>query len=498
MAMTKDYILTIDAGTTSIRAVVFNHQGHIVTREVRKFEQLSPRPGWLEQDPIIIFDTVQSVLADALINGHIQPDQIDSIAIANQRETAVIWDKATGLPVHNAISWRSNQTQPLIDQLKQKVDRRIIQEKTGLRLDPIFSASKIRFILDHIPDGQQRAEKGDLLFGNINTWLAWQLSDGTIFKTDITNASRTLLFNINTQDWDPELLALFNIPREILPEVVTNDQILGETSTHQLYGRQVPIAAMIGSQQAALFGQTDFDMGSVKASFGSGGFIVMNTGTTPKFSVNNLLTSIGYTFTNKTNYVLEGGILTAGDAIDWFVDQLQFLDDFQTANTAAQQATSQNEIYFVPAFNGLAAPYWDNEVRGTFLGLTRGTTREDLVKAALQAIAYQTEDILSTLTQDTNLPITKLRVDGGASRDDYLLQFLADITQVPVQRSESRETTALGAAFIAGLNTGYFKDLAELRHLNAGGQTFEPAISSLTRSQLYSGWRQAVKAAQLF
>ncbi len=496
--MSDKYILTVDAGTKSIRGIVFNHQGGIIAREIKNLPAITPQPGWVEQDPVLLFDTVQTVIADALIGAHIEADQIEALAIANQRETTIVWDKTTGQPVYNAIGWRSTQSKAIVSKLAETADRQLIRQKTGLRLDPIFSASKIRFILDHVPDGQQRAEQGELLFGTVNTWLAWQLSAGEIFSTDYTNASRTLLFNINTLQWDEELLQLFNIPRQMLPKAVANDQILGTTSSHQVLSQGIPIAAMIGSQQAALFGQTAFDLGMVKATYGTGGFIVMNAGTTPSLSMNNLLTSVGYSFKGVTNYVLEGGILTAGDAVDWFVDQLHFLDSFQDAEVAAETATSTDELYFVPAFNGLAAPYWDPDVRGAFLGLTRGSSRDDLVKAAIQSIAYQTEDILTTMAQDTNLPLAQIRVDGGASKSDYLLQFAADITHIPVQRSQSQETTALGAAFIAGLNTGYYQDFAQLRQLNTGGQVFTPTTDAQTRSRLIGGWHQAIGAAKTF
>lgn len=496
--MEKDYLLTIDAGTTSVRGVLFDHQGQIVARSIKKIQQSVPHPGWLEQDPNALYDAVQTVLADTLIQGHATADNLTALAIANQRETTIIWDKQSGQPVYPAIVWRSNQTQAIIDEYKNQLDSQLIRQKTGLRLDPIFSASKIRFILDQVPDGQAKAENGDLLFGTVNTWLSWKLSGGAIFATDNTNASRTLLFNINTLDWDETLLTHFNIPRAILPRVVANDVILGDAVTGQFSGHPVPIAAMVGSQQAALIGQTAFDPGMVKATLGSGGFIVMNVGTDPKLSANHLLTSVGYSLNATTHYVLEGGILTAGDAIDWFVDKLQFLSSFQDAAEAVQKATSDNELYFVPAFSGLAAPYWDPDVRGAFLGLTRGSTKDDLVKAGLQSIAYQTADILNTMTQDTNLPIAELRVDGGATRNDYLLQFLADMAQLPVQRSQSQETTALGAAFIAGLNTGCFSDLANLRQLNKGGQIFEPQLDAQSAKRLLSGWHQAIAAAQAF
>ncbi|MFD1672145.1 glycerol kinase GlpK [Agrilactobacillus yilanensis] len=496
--MTNTYILSIDAGTTTIRGVIFDAAGQIVAKEIKKVPQISPHPGWLEQDPEIIYDTVQSTIADVLINGHISANQLASLALTNQRETTVVWDKATGHPVYNAIVWRSNQTKAIIDQYKNQIDARLIHEKTGLRLDAIFSASKIRFILDQVPDGQARGEAGELLFGTINTWLAWRLSDGEIFVTDHTNASRTLLFNIHTLTWDEELCRLFDIPQAMLPTIVANDTIVGHTNHQPLLNQNIPIAAMIGSQQAALFGQTAFDEGMVKATFGSGGFIVMNTGTKPRFSNNNLLTSVGYSLSQQTHYVLEGYILTAGDAIDWFIEQLDFLTSYQAADTAANTSQNENELYFVPAFNGLAAPYWDPNVRGAFLGLTRGSTRDDLIKAGLQAIAYQTADILTTMSQDTHLPLARLKVDGGASQSAYLLQFVADMTKTSVQRSQSLETTALGAAMIAGLNTGFFKDFATLQQLNIGGERFEPALDAKTRQQLYAGWHQAVAAAQIF
>lgn len=496
--MTQQYILSIDAGTTSVRGVIFDQAGQIVAKELKKIPQLTSKTGGLEQDANGLYDTVQTTIADVLINAHIPAQALVALALANQRETTVIWDKNTGEPVHHAIVWRSNQTQDIVATYKNQLDTQLIHEKTGLRLDPIFSASKIRFILDHIPNGQQRAEAGELLFGTVNTWLVWKLSAGHTFKTDPTNASRTLLFNIHTGTWDEELLHLFDIPKALLPPVIANDTCIGTVQDPHSYAQNVPIAAMLGSQQAALVGQAAFDDGRVKATLGSGGFIVMNTGTQPRFSSQNLLTSVGYQLGHQTHYVLEGGILTAGDAIDWFADQLDFLTQYQDADALATASTNENELYFVPAFNGLAAPYWDPNVRGAFLGLTRGSNRADLVKAGLQAIAYQTADILATMQQDTKLTIPKISVDGGASKSAYLLQFVADLTQIPVQRSQSPETTALGAAMIAGLNIGFFKDLAQLRLLNPGEEVFQPQLDRATGQHLLDGWHQAVTAAQAF
>lgn len=496
--MKKDYILSIDAGTTSIRSVIFDRQGRIITKVIKKVPQLTSEAGGLEQDANGLYDIVQTAIADVLINAHLTAKQLITIAIANQRETTIIWNKKTGQPIHHAIAWRSNQTQDIINTYKNQLDEQLIHEKTGLRLDPIFSASKIRFILDHTQNGQQRAENGELLFGTVNTWLVWKLSHGEVFKTDPTNASRTLLFNLQTGTWDDELLQLFDIPKALLPEIIANDVVIGTVQDPHSYAQGVTIAAMLGSQQAALIGQTAFDDGMVKATLGSGGFIVMNTGTKPHFSSQNLLTSVGYQLNQQTHYVLEGGILTAGDAIDWFTDQLHFLTQYQEADTLAQQSKNEDELYFIPAFNGLAAPYWDPDVRGAFLGLTRGSTRADLVKAGLQAIAYQTADILTSMRQDTQLAIPKLHVDGGATNSPYLLQFIADITQIPVQLSKNLETTALGAAMIAGLNMGIFKDMAQLKLLNSEKQTFEPNLDDETRKRLYHGWHQAVRAAQIF
>lgn len=496
--MTEKYILALDEGTTSTRAILMNKQGKIVADAQNEFNQYFPQPGWVEHNANEIWTNVLATIAIALSSSGIQPSQVAGVGITNQRETTVIWDKKTGLPIHNAIVWQSRQTNEIAQSLIDAGYSEMIHQKTGLIIDPYFSATKIRWILDTVPGAQERAERGELLFGTINTWLAWKLSAGKIHVTDYTNASRTMLFNIHTLDWDDEILKLLNIPREMLPEVKGCSEVYGTTDPAIFYGSEVPICGMAGDQQSALFGQQAVKPGMIKNTYGTGVFIVMNTGAQPVISKNKLLTTIAYGINGQISYALEGSIFVAGSAIQWLRDSMKMIPSAGDSEKAARHSHSDNEVYVVPAFTGLGAPYWDADARGAVFGLTRGTTKNDFVKATLQSLAYQTKDVVETMAKDTRIKIPALRVDGGASRNDYLMQFQADILDIPIERAKNVETTALGVSFLAGLAVGYWKDQEELKSLDALGKRFEPAMANNERDRLYSGWKNAVKATMLF
>ena len=452
---TSKYVLAIDEGTTSTRALIVDHDGQMVADAQREFTQYFPQPGWVEHNANEIWNAVLSTIATAFINSGIQPKEIAGVGITNQRETTVVWDKATGLPIYNAIVWQSRQTNDIAEQLKADGHSDMIHEHTGLLIDAYFSATKIRWILDHVPGAQERAEKGELLFGTIDTWISWKLSGGEIHVTDYTNASRTMLFNIHTLQWDDEILQLLNIPRKMLPEVRSNSEVYGNTAAYHFYGSSVPIAGMAGDQQSALFGQLALKPGTVKNTYGTGSFIVMNTGKEPVMSANNLLTTIGYGINGEVNYALEGSVFVAGSAIQWLRDAMELVQHAPDSEHAARTSQSQDEVYVVPAFTGLGAPYWE-------------------------------------------IKIPALRVDGGAANNDYLMQFQADILGTPVERAANLETTAMGASFLAGLAVGFWQDTDELQHLAKVGKRFEPQMSAERREQLYAGWQQAVNATMTF
>ncbi|MDK8502215.1 glycerol kinase GlpK [Aerococcus sp. UMB1112A] len=494
----EKYIMAIDQGTTSTRAIIYNHQGENVGSYQKEFEQIFPHAGWVEHNANQIWNSVQSVIAGAFIESGLKPEQIEGIGITNQRETTVIWDKETGLPIYNAIVWQSRQTAAIANQLKAAGHTEMIRQKTGLVIDAYFSATKIRWILDHVDGAQERAEKGDLLFGTIDSWIVWKLTDGKCHVTDYSNAARTMLFNLKELDWDQEILDLLNIPRCMLPEVKSNSEVYGHTIPFHFYGAEVPIAGMAGDQQAALFGQLAFEPGMVKNTYGTGAFIIMNTGEDFQLSDNRLITTIAYGIDGKIHYALEGSIFVAGSAIQWLRDGMRLIQSSPESEDLAQASTSEDEVYVVPAFTGLGAPYWNSDARGSVFGLTRGTSREDFVKATLQSLAYQTRDIIDTMEKDTGMPINVLKVDGGAAMNNYLMQFQADILGIEIARAQNLETTALGAAFLAGLAVGYWEDLEELKTLNAVDQAFNPSMNNARKEQLYKGWTRAVKATQVF
>ena len=494
----EKYILSIDQGTTSSRAIIFNKKGEKVSSYQKEFTQIFPKAGWVEHNANEIWTSVQSVIAGAFIESGIKPTQIAGIGITNQRETTVIWDKKTGLPIYNAIVWQSRQTADIADQLKNAGYSKMIHEKTGLVIDAYFSATKIRWILDNVEGAQERAEKGELLFGTIDTWLVWKLTDGAKHVTDYSNAARTMLYNIKELKWDEEILELLNIPTQLLPEVKSNSEIYGTTIPFHFYGGEVPIGGMAGDQQAALFGQLAFEPGMVKNTYGTGSFIIMNTGDKVQMSKNNLLTTIGYGINGKIYYALEGSIFIAGSSIQWLRDGLKMIEDSAESEALARQSTNNDEVYVVPAFTGLGAPYWDSNARGSVFGVTRGTNREDFVKATLQSIAYQVRDVIDTMQDDTDIKIPVLKVDGGAAMNNYLMQFQSDIIGIEIARAKNLETTALGAAFLAGLAVGFWEDLEEIKKLNEAGETFTPSMNNARKEQLYRGWKKAVHATRVF
>lgn len=496
--MSKKYIMAIDEGTTSTRAIIFNHAGQEITMAQQEFPQYFPHPGWVEHQAEEIWHAVQTTIATAFINSGIRPEQIAAIGITNQRETTVVWDKKTGKPIYHAIVWQSRQTSQLAQTLNDQGYAELIRKKTGLLIDSYFSATKIRWILDQVPGAQARAERGELIFGTIDTWLTWKLTDGKVHVTDYTNAARTMLFNIHSLQWDDDILQLLNIPKAMLPAVKTNSEVYGYTASYHFLGGRIPIAGLAGDQQAALFGQLALKPGMVKNTYGTGSFIVMNTGENPTESNSQLLTTIGYALNGKVCYALEGSVFVAGSAIQWLRDAVKLIKTSPASEAAALASQSSDEVYVVPAFTGLGAPYWDSAARGAVFGVTRGTTDYDLVKATLQSLAYQTRDVVDTMQQDADIKIPTLRVDVGASNNNYLMQFQADILGIEIERTRIAETTGLGVAFMAGLAVGFWRDVSELKEIFVIGKSFAPQMNLSHRECLYQGWKRAVLATRVF
>ncbi|MFC9776844.1 glycerol kinase GlpK [Paenibacillus chitinolyticus] len=494
----SSYIMSIDQGTTSSRAILFNHEGQIVHTAQQEFPQYFPQPGWVEHNANEIWASVLAVVATCLIESGVKPEQVAGIGITNQRETAVVWDKRTGEPVYNAIVWQSRQTQQICDELKQRGLEQKFRDKTGLLLDAYFSGTKVKWILDHVEGAREKAERGELLFGTIDTWLIWRLTVGEAHVTDYTNASRTLMFNIHELRWDEELLELLTIPAGMLPEVRSSSEVYAHTSESHFFGAKVPVAGVAGDQQAALFGQACFDKGMAKNTYGTGCFMLMNTGEQAVTSSHGLLTTIAWGLDGKVQYALEGSIFVAGSAIQWLRDGLRMIKTAKDTETYAARVESTDGVYVVPAFVGLGTPYWDSDVKGAVFGLTRGTTKEHFIRATLEALAYQTKDVLAAMEADAHTKLKKLRVDGGAVSNDFLLQFQSDMLGVPVERPLINETTALGAAYLAGLAVGYWKDCAEIAAQWSVGGTFEPEMPQQRSEQLYNGWQKAVHAAMAF
>ncbi|MEC0246675.1 glycerol kinase GlpK [Paenibacillus chitinolyticus] len=494
----SSYIMSIDQGTTSSRAILFNHEGQIVHTAQQEFPQYFPKPGWVEHNANEIWASVLAVVATCLIESGVKPEQVAGIGITNQRETAVVWDKRTGEPVYNAIVWQSRQTQQICDELKQRGLEEKFRDKTGLLLDAYFSGTKVKWILDHVEGAREKAERGELLFGTIDTWLIWRLTVGEAHVTDYTNASRTLMFNIHELRWDEELLELLTIPASMLPEVRSSSEVYADTSESHFFGAKVPVAGVAGDQQAALFGQACFDKGMAKNTYGTGCFMLMNTGEKAVTSSHGLLTTIAWGLDGKVQYALEGSIFVAGSAIQWLRDGLRMIKTAKDTETYASRVESTDGVYVVPAFVGLGTPYWDSDVKGAVFGLTRGTTKEHFIRATLEALAYQTKDVLAAMEADAHTKLKRLRVDGGAVSNDFLLQFQSDMLGVPVERPLINETTALGAAYLAGLAVGYWKDCAEIAAQWSVGGSFEPEMPAQRSGQLYSGWQKAVHAAMAF
>ncbi|MCK6075912.1 glycerol kinase GlpK [Paenibacillus silvae] len=493
----EKFILALDQGTTSSRAILFNHSGEIVHIAQQEFPQYFPKPGWVEQNANEIWSSILAVMASCLAESGIKPAQIAGIGITNQRETAVVWDKQTGRPIYNAVVWQSRQTASICDELKTQGLDDLFHQKTGLLIDPYFSGTKVKWILDHVSGARERAERGELLFGTIDSWLIWKLSGGT-HVTDVSNASRTLMYNIYDLQWDDELLGILDIPKAMLPEVRGSSEIYAQTTDYHFFGHRVPIAGAAGDQQAALFGQRCYTKGSMKNTYGTGCFMLMNTGEVPVQSDHGLITTIAWGVDGKVHYALEGSIFVAGSALQWLRDGLRMLRSSKDSEDYAKRVPTTDGVYMVPAFVGLGSPYWDSDVKGAVFGLTRGTTKEHFIRAALEALAYQTKDVLGAMVTDSGYPVHTLRVDGGAAANDFLMQFQSDILGIPVERPSVNETTALGAAYLAGLAVGFWSGADELNNHDHTERVFEAVMTDDERQQLYSGWQRAVKAAMAF
>ncbi|OPJ56020.1 glycerol kinase GlpK [Alkalithermobacter paradoxus] len=491
----KKYIMALDQGTTSSRAILFDHDANIVGTSQKEFTQIYPKAGWVEHDPMEIWGTQSGVAREVLERTGIRPDEIAAIGITNQRETTVVWDKNTGKPIYNAIVWQCRRTANICDELKRKGLEKEIKEKTGLVVDAYFSGTKIKWILDNVEGAREKANKGELLFGNIDTWIIWNLTRGKVHVTDYSNASRTMLYNIKELKWDEDILKELDIPMSMLPDVKPSSHVYGTTDIHTFGGAQIPIAGDAGDQQAALFGQACFEEGMAKNTYGTGCFMLMNTGTNLVYSNNGLLTTIAWGVDGKVEYALEGSIFIGGASIQWLRDELRLIYNAQQSEFYANSVEDTNGVYVVPAFTGLGAPYWDMYARGSIVGLTRGAKREHIVRATLESIDYQTKDVLNAMQEDSNIELKGLKVDGGASANNFLMQFQADILDVPVYRPSVIETTALGAAYLAGLAVGFWSSKEEIKQKWSIDREFTPNMDENKRIKLYSGWKKAVKRA---
>ena len=460
--MEKKYIMALDQGTTSSRAILFNNKGEILETAQKEFTQIYPKAGWVEHNPMEIWGSQSGVMREVIETAGITPDEIAGIGITNQRETTIVWDKNTGKPIYNAIVWQCRRTSDICHDLKEKGLEKIIKDKTGLLIDAYFSATKVKWILDNVEGAREKADKGDLLFGTVDTWLIWKLTHGKVHVTDYSNASRTMMYNIKELKWDEEILKELNIPLSMLPEVKPSSYVYGHTDEQMLAGAQIPISGCAGDQQSALFGQTCFEEGSVKNTYGTGCFLLMNTGEKIVKSKNGLITTIAWGIDNKIQYALEGSIFMGGASIQWLRDELRMIKTAKDSETYANKVEDTNGVYVVPAFTGLGAPYWDMYARGTIVGLTRGSKKEHMIRATLESIAYQTKDVITVMEQDSDIKVKDLRVDGGASSNNFLMQFQSDILDVNIDRPEIIETTALGAAYLAGLAVGFYKNKNEI------------------------------------
>ena len=487
-----NYIMAMDAGTTSNRCIIFDKAGNIVSVAQKEFTQYYPKPGWVEHNANEIWSTMMSVVIEAMNNKGITYDEISGIGITNQRETTIVWDRNTGEPVYNAIVWQCRRTSEYCDSLRAEGLTDTIRSKTGLVIDAYFSATKLKWILDNIPGVRERAEKGELCFGTVDTWLIWKLTNGRVHVTDYSNASRTMLFNITDLDWDDEILNKLDIPRNMLPKVCQSSEIYGETESG-FFGGPIKIAGIAGDQQAALFGQTCFNKGDAKNTYGTGCFLLMNTGHEPVFSDNGLVTTIAWGLDGKIYYALEGSVFIAGASIQWLRDEMRLIDSAEDSEYMAQKVKDTNGCYVVPAFTGLGAPYWNQYARGTIVGITRGVNKYHIIRATLEAIAYETSDVLHAMEADSGVKLSSLKVDGGASANDFLMQTQADIINARVLRPTCVETTAMGAAYLAGLATGFYRDRDEIRVNWNIDKLFTPDISEEEREERLSGWSKAVE-----
>lgn len=486
------FILSLDQGTTSSRAIVFNHSGDIVSVAQKEFTQIFPEPGWVEHDPVEIWTSQVTVATEAIVKAGLSPKDIAALGITNQRETTIVWDKQTGKPVYNAIVWQDRRTAHYCDELKKAGNEKLIQEKTGLMIDAYFSATKIKWILDNVGGAREKAQKGELLFGTVDSWLLWNLTGGAVHATDVTNASRTMVYNIHSLQWDEELLALMNIPMAMLPQVRSSSEVYGETAG-QILAAKIPIAGIAGDQQAALFGQMCTQKGMVKNTYGTGCFMLMNIGEEAILSKHNLITTIAWKVNNKVQYALEGSIFIGGAVVQWLRDGLGIIASSNEVENLAQKVSDNGGVYLVPAFAGLGAPHWNGHARGTMVGITRGTTAAHIARAALESIAFQTMEVLHAMENDSGIPIKELRVDGGATIDNLLMQVQADVLNAKVVRPSVTETTAMGAAYLAGLAIGYWSSADEIQKQWKIDRVFEPEKKD--NKQLIAGWHRAVKAA---
>ncbi|QSO47088.1 glycerol kinase GlpK [Alicyclobacillus mengziensis] len=492
------FVLAIDQGTTSTRAILFDKTGSIKATAQKEIPQIYPKSGWVEHDAMEIWGSVQSCIAELLSTYRVAAQDIAAIGITNQRETTVVWDKHTGIPIYNAIVWQSRQTADICDELRANGHSDVVRAKTGLLIDPYFSGTKVKWILDNVVGAREKAERGELLFGTVDTWIVWKLTDGVVHVTDYTNASRTLMYNIYNLKWDEDLLGLLTVPKSMLPEVRSSSEVYGTTARRLFFNQAIPIAGIAGDQQAALFGQACFEPGMAKNTYGTGCFMLMNTGQKAVQSNCGLLTTIAWGIGNQVEYALEGSIFVAGSAIQWLRDGMRMLKSASESETYAKRVESTNGVYVVPAFVGLGTPYWDSDTRGAVFGLTRGTSKEHFIRATLESLAYQSKDVLAAMEADAGLSLKALRVDGGATANDFLMQFQSDILGVNVERPTVLETTALGAAYLAGLAVGYWEskeDIVRNKHID---RTFACQLDEKTRHELYLGWEKAVRAARMF
>lgn len=491
----EKYILALDQGTTSSRAIVFNKKGSIISVAQKEFTQYFPKPGWVEHDPLEIWSTQAGVAAEALAKKGLNVENIAAIGITNQRETVVVWDKHTGKPIYNAIVWQDKRTSDYCDALKKQGKETLVREKTGLVIDSYFSGTKVKWLLDHVEGARQKAEAGNLILGTIDTWLVWNFTKGAQHITDVTNASRTMLFNINTMDWDDELLELLTIPKSMLPEVKQSSEVYGHTKS-TFYDANIPISGIAGDQQAALFGQMCTNPGMVKNTYGTGCFMLMNIGENPIVSKNNLLTTVAWKVNGKTNYALEGSVFIAGAVVQWLRDSLKIIRTSAEVEALASSVSNSDGVYFVPAFAGLGAPHWNQQAQGTIFGLTRGTTDAHIARAAIEAIAYQTMDILKAMEKDSGITIKELRVDGGATVNNTLMQFQADVLNTVTVRPKIVETTAMGAAFLAGLAVGYWESPEEIEQIWQTDTYFNPNTDRKEIEKSIKGWYKAIAALE--